>query len=153
MRFLDIAALLEHTIAGVQHRSVWPGLKACHFLRFRPLHKASLWNRLEIRQEIGSILGRCIFFFKFQKLFQNERICLKCCPHPCLCKPGFFISPGHMLRCSTPAMVGSKRPAMPQNHMRCAAMHSPTFWNISAIYYPFFKSKLSVKYFKLPSPR
>ena len=26
MRFLGIAALLEHTIAGVQHRSVWPGL-------------------------------------------------------------------------------------------------------------------------------
>ena len=26
MPFLDIAALLEHIIAGVQHRSVWPGL-------------------------------------------------------------------------------------------------------------------------------
>ena len=26
MRFLGIADLLEHTIAGVQHRSVWPGL-------------------------------------------------------------------------------------------------------------------------------
>ena len=26
MRFLGIAALLEHTIADVQHRSVWPGL-------------------------------------------------------------------------------------------------------------------------------
>ena len=27
MRFLDIAALLESTIADEQHRSVWPGLK------------------------------------------------------------------------------------------------------------------------------
>ena len=27
MPFLGIAALLEHTIADVQHRSVWPGLK------------------------------------------------------------------------------------------------------------------------------
>ena len=26
MRFLGIAALLEHTIADEQHRSVWPGL-------------------------------------------------------------------------------------------------------------------------------
>ena len=26
MRFLAIAALFKHTIAGVQHRSVWPGL-------------------------------------------------------------------------------------------------------------------------------
>ena len=26
MRFLGIAAPLEHTIAGAQHRSVWPGL-------------------------------------------------------------------------------------------------------------------------------
>ena len=26
MRFLGIAAPLEHTIAGEQHRSVWPGL-------------------------------------------------------------------------------------------------------------------------------
>ena len=26
MRFLGIAALLECTIADVQHRSVWPGL-------------------------------------------------------------------------------------------------------------------------------
>ena len=26
MRFLGIAALLEHSIADVQHRSLWPGL-------------------------------------------------------------------------------------------------------------------------------
>ena len=35
MRFLGIAARLEPTIAGVQHRSVWPGLVlrcVCFFL-------------------------------------------------------------------------------------------------------------------------
>ena len=26
MQFLGVAAHLEHTIAGVQHRNVWPGL-------------------------------------------------------------------------------------------------------------------------------
>ena len=53
------------------------------------------------------------------------------------------ISPGHMLRCCTPAMVGSKRAAMPKIRMRCAAIESSTclifwyrFWNISAIYFP-----------------
>ena len=52
------------------------------------------------------------------------------------------ISPGHTLRCCTPAIVGSKRAAMPKNHMRCAAIESSTclifcsrFWDISAIYY------------------
>ena len=55
-------------------------------------------------------------------------------------------SPGHTLRCCTPAMVFSKRAAMPKNRMRCAAMESSTcsifsikFWNISAICYPIFK--------------
>ena len=32
MRFFGIAALLEHTIAGVQHRSVWPGLRPYVYL-------------------------------------------------------------------------------------------------------------------------
>ena len=35
-------------------------------------------------------------------------------------------SPGHTLRCSTPAMVGSKRAAVPKNRMRCAAIESST---------------------------
>ena len=55
-------------------------------------------------------------------------------------------SPGHMLRCCTPAMMCSKRAAMPKNHMRCAAIESSIclkfrsrFLNISAIYYPIFK--------------
>ena len=30
MRFLGIAALLEHTIVDVQHRNVWPGLMICY---------------------------------------------------------------------------------------------------------------------------
>ena len=33
-------------------------------------------------------------------------------------------SPGQTLRCYTPAMVCSKRAAMPENRMRCAAMES-----------------------------
>ena len=35
MRFLGIAAPLEHTIADVQHRSVWPGLIAIPSLSLR----------------------------------------------------------------------------------------------------------------------
>ena len=55
------------------------------------------------------------------------------------------ISPGHTLQCYTPAMVCSKRAAMPKNRMRCAAIESSTcsiflsqFWNISAIYYAIY---------------
>ena len=63
----------------------------------------------------------------------------------CLCVEG-FISPGHTLRCCTPAMVCSKGTAMPKNRMRCAVIKSSTcsifcywVWNISAIYYPIVK--------------
>ena len=40
--------------------------------------------------------------------------------------PCWSISLGHTLRCCTPAMVGSKRAAMPKNRMRCAAIESST---------------------------
>ena len=47
MRFLGIAARLEHTIAGMQHRSVWPRLKI-----YSPHEGPSLANQNRRKLEV-----------------------------------------------------------------------------------------------------
>ena len=97
-------------------------------------------NRLKIGQYLAEIfqnrepdvlhVGKCIAcYFDASQGLQNipSQVCsIAACGRPLQIIAG--ISPGHTLRCCTPAMGFSKAPAMQQNHLRWPAMHFPTCW-------------------------